>query len=283
VDLDVLVSPADVSRAQQALAILGYRLPQGMSSATARAIFGALGAWPLAGPGRLPVDLHWRLAHVRFPSPLDAAAVLRSAASVEIGGHAIAVPNPTHTALLTLLHAAKHLWCTLDMVAAIAALMRRSDVDWPAVRHLALQARGWNGCATGLRIAVELLGAEMPSRLRAAPWPHATQYLRSEAISALQLPAGVFQDRWVERRAHRAAFDRPFDRLAYDVWRLVAPTPLEWAWCPLPDRLRWFYVPVRLTRLGLAAARRAARQEAPDFTDPRSSPDSSDCRDRARV
>jgi hypothetical protein len=110
-----------------------------------------------------------------------------------------------------------------------------------------------------LRLASELLGANVPSELQDEPWPAATGALCAEAIAALRLPAGVFQDRWIERRAHRAAFDRWFDRMAYDVWRLIAPTPLEWQWRRLPDAWRWLYVPMRIVRLAAAGARGALR------------------------
>jgi hypothetical protein len=143
------------------------------------------------------------------------------------------------------------------MVAAIAMLMRRTDVDWTAVRHVAQASHAWNACAAGLRLASELLGVEVPPALAGTPWPAATVTLCAQALEALSQPPGVFGDRWAERRAHRAAFDVRADRLRYDVWRALAPTPLEWQWCPLPGALRWLYVPVRVVRLTSAAVRGA--------------------------
>lgn len=251
-DLDLLVAIADRERALEVLIACGYALPAGMSVKTARVIYRTLGAWPLRATGRLPVDLHWRLAHARFPA-LPAADVLAHSAVVELGGRGVRIPCPTHAAVLTLLHAAKHLWCTLEMIAAIAALMERADVDWAEVRRLARSLHAWRGCAAGLRLASDLFDRPMPPALADEPLPAATTTLCEEARAALSLPAGVFQDRWVERRAHRAAFDRAADRALYDVSRLVGPTPLEWEWRPLPDALVSFYVPLRLVRLGLAA------------------------------
>jgi hypothetical protein len=248
-DLDFLIASEDLDRAYAVLNALGYELPRDMSAAVARTIYGALGAWPLTGQRKYPIDLHWRLAHVRFPAPLSAEMVIQEAGHLSLGGMTVRIPDPTHAALLTLLHGAKHLWCTLESVVEIAAFTRRPDVDWLAVRDLARKAHAWNGCAAGLRLASELLGADVPQPLRATPWPAATEALRAEAISSLSLPSGVFQDRWAERRAHHVAFDRALEGIGYDMWRVIAPTPLEWQWCTLPDRLRWLYVPMRLVRL----------------------------------
>jgi Uncharacterised nucleotidyltransferase len=258
-DLDLLVAPRDRAHAFAALKTLGYDLPDGMSVASARAIYGALGAWPLTGGGSFPLDLHWRLAAIRFAAPLTSRDVIDQSLVLDAGGRRLRIPCATHAALFALLHAAKHLWCTLELIVAIAELTRRPDIDWLTVRGLAKQAHGWHGCATGLRLASELLAAEIPPALVDEPWPATSDALRHEALSALLMPAGVFQDRWIERRAHRAAFDRWGDRVRYDLWRVLAPTPLEWQWCHLPDPLTPLYVPVRLIRLGVGAVRHVAR------------------------
>lgn len=261
-DLDLLVAADDLSPALAALVGLGYRLPAGMSPRSARAIYGGLGAYPLGHPAAFPVDLHWRLAHARFALPLAARAVIDASGTVPLGGRHVRIPAPTHAAMFALQHAAKHLWCSLEILVAIAALMRRTDVDWRAVRDLARAGGCWHGCATGLRLAAELPGATVPAVLANEPWPAASDALIEEARAALALPAGKFQDRWIERRAHRAAFDAWPARVRYDLWRLFAPTPLEWDWCPLPDRLTPLYVPLRLVRLGVAAARGGLRSAA---------------------
>jgi hypothetical protein len=253
-DLDVLVGPADRLVALETLRTLGYELPPGMSRRTADAVFGPLGAWRLSRGGSHPVDLHWRLAHARFPAPLASTAMFGQATALEIGGRLIPVPSATHAAVLTLLHAAKHLWCTLEMLVAIAALLRREDVDWADVRRLAKAAGAWQGCAAGLRLAAAIVAAPLPRALENEDWPAGTGSLCAGALAILTRPAGELYDRRTERRLHRATFDRRRDRLVYELSRAVAPTPLEWQWCPLPDSLSALYRPLRLVRLGVAAA-----------------------------
>ena len=255
-DLDLLVVRGDRDRAIPVLRTLGYGLPPAMSVKTAAAIYGPLGAWPLSGDATHPVDLHWRLSHVRFPAPLTPSQILAESTFLELGGVRVRIPSPTHAALLTLLHAAKHIWCALEVLVSIARVMERDDVHWGRVRSLARAAHGWQGSAAGLQLASDILGAQLPRELQDEPWPSTPGALRQDAIEALRLPAGVFHDRWIERHAHRAAFDRWQDRLVYDFWRVVGPTPLEWQWWHLPDSLTPLYVPLRLARLGVAALRR---------------------------
>jgi hypothetical protein len=202
---------------------------------------------------------------VRFAAPLDAAAIIAN--SVLLEGSRVRAPAPTHAALFTLLHAAKHLWGTLEIVLAISRLLESDDIDWIEVRTLAARAGSLRACDVGLALAGELYGGEGADS--------ATGTLRDAAMMALRLPPGVFADRWSERRAHRAALDSWSARLRYDIWRVIAPTPLEWQWCPLPDALTALYGPLRVVRLGVAALKGRLRREP--FRD------SSDCPDRARA
>jgi hypothetical protein len=253
-DLDILVGPSDVTAACEALERHGYHLPDGMTVRTAAAIYRGLGAWPLAHGERYPVDLHFRLSHRSFAAPLSAEDVI--AARVDPGGRrGVSIPSSTHAALLLLGHASKHLWCTLEMLLGIARVMVRDDVDWTFVRRAARRAGGWTGCSSGLGLAGEMFAVRLPADLASDRPPLVYDSLRRTAQAALLLPEGVFADRWQERRAHKAAIDRWTGRLRYDVWRLLAPTPAEWGWWPLPDALSRFYMPVRLARLGAAAAR----------------------------
>ena len=251
-DLDLLVEPEQVPVALQSLREQGYLLPEGMSAGTAAAIFDDLGAWPLSRAGSLPIDLHWRVAQRRFAAGLTTMDVIEARVPLEALGPGVAIPSPTHIAVLTLSHAAKHLWCTLEMLLAIATLLRRDDIDWSVVVATAKAGHGWRGAAAGMSLASRLFDTPVP--VGVGPDLTLPDALRRAALDALTLPAGVFPDRWTERRTHRAALDRPLDRLRYDASRLLAPTPLEWEWWPLPDSWTRFYPVIRLMRLGSVAA-----------------------------
>jgi hypothetical protein len=251
-DLDLLVDPRQIAVASKVLREHGYRLPGGMSAAAATAIFDDLGAWPLSRAGSLPIDLHWRVAQRRFAARLATTEVIDRRVPLEALRSGVTIPCATHIAVLTLSHAAKHLWCTLEMLLAIATLMRRDDVDWASVVATARAGHGWRGAAAGMALASALF--ETPVPVAAGSDVTLPVTLRRAAFDALTLPAGVFPDRWAEREAHRAALDRPLDRLRYDASRLLSPTPLEWEWWPLPDSWTRLYPVIRLMRLGGAAA-----------------------------
>jgi Uncharacterised nucleotidyltransferase len=258
-DLDIMVASRDLTAVHEALAPHGYRLPDGMTVKAAGAIYRGLGAWPLKRAGRYPLDLHFRLCHVSFGSPLKPEDVIAESRDLD-GVPGVRVPSPTHAAVMLLGHAWKHLWCTLEMVLAIARVMERNDVDWVRVQALAQRSGTWNGCAAGLALASELFRVKVPDQIDDHGNQHARDDLLRAARAALLRPAGVFANRWEERRSHRAALDRWSNRLRYDVYRLTSPTPLERAWCDLPEPLTFLYGQVRLIRLTVSATHAAVRR-----------------------
>ena len=256
-DLDLLLQARQRARAVEALRTAGYRLAGGISEAAAAVIYSGVGAWPLVRKDACPLDLHWRPQTLLFQSPLDSAEVLRDSILVQTAGCDVRIPSPTHATALTLVHAAKHLWSSLELVLSIAHLMRRDDVDWPRVRALTSEAEAWTGAAAGLRIAGKIFECDLPGSLRGLPASRATRQLEGAARTALAMPDVANTPRAVEFRAHRASLDTVRSRIRYTAWRLLAPTPVEWSWCRLPDRLALLYVPLRIIRLSLVGVRSA--------------------------
>jgi hypothetical protein len=116
-------------------------------------------------------------------------------------------------------------------------------------------ASGFSGCAAGLVLASELFGVKIPGSINLGGHLRGRDDLCHVAGTALVKPLGVFADRREEWRAHRAAFDGLRSRLRYDLCRVVSPTPLERAWYALPESLASLYVPLRMIRLTVNAAR----------------------------
>ena len=254
-DLDLLVERQERARAVEVLRPAGYTLAAGISNAAAAVIYAGVGAWPLGHADAFPLDLHWQPQALRFGSPLDSSDVLRDSIAVSTAGCDVRIPSPTHAATLTLVHAAKHLWASLEIVFSIAHLMRRDDVDWPRVRALTARADAWSGAAAGLFLAGEIFGCGLPEPLRSIPRPRAVPRLQEAAREFLSMADVADTPRLAEFRAHRAALDTRVSRIRYAAWRLLAPTPLESSWCRLPDGLAALYVPVRLVRLSLVVVR----------------------------
>jgi hypothetical protein len=255
-DLDLLVERDQRERALQILSDNGYALRDGMSLATARVVYAGTAAWPLTHPAGFPLDLHWRAQALGFPAPLGPREVLRESIATPAAGGDIWIPCATHAALLALLHAAKHLWTSLELVLAIAHLMCRADIDWLRVHDLARGAGAWKACAAGMAFAGELFDVDRPAAIRDRIEPRTIEPLLRMARGFLAMTDVEGAPLGAEFHAHCASLDTLHRRARYAAWRLLAPTPLESAWWPLPDRLAPLYAPVRLLRL---AARRRTR------------------------
>jgi hypothetical protein len=248
-DLDLLVAPSQRSAALNVLEQQGFspRLPRGSGDIVYRGI----GAWPMDREGSHTVEVHWQLAGPRFPQILRTADVMERAAEIPLGTRTVRVPCPDHAAALALAHAAKHAWYALEQTFSIAAMVRRTDIDWVAVRRLAAAAGALRGAAAGVALAADLFHVDLPRPFRDDVGHPAVAELCRCARQTLALPPGTLPDRALERRMHRLAFDRAIDRLRYDVRRFVEPTHAETAWVPLPRSLSALYWPVRLIRMGV--------------------------------
>jgi putative nucleotidyltransferase-like protein len=257
VDADLLVRESQRANALRALAKIGFvrRIPE----PGADAIYASRGAWPLTRGSGLGVDLHWQLSAQRFPAPLAAAAVIAGAVPVRMADQNVPAPAPADAAVLALLHAAKHVWYALESILAIAWLTRRDDIDWTRVHGLLRRAGAVHAAAAGLELASRLFATSVPDPFVREIDSPAVAQLAGHAYSALRLPPNTFVDRWLERRAHLAAFDRARDRIRYDLRRLFEPTTLEWEWLPLPRALTMLYPPLRIVRLATAPLSGAAR------------------------
>jgi len=253
-DLDVVVSPARSKDALTTLCRLGYRLPPGATRASSSVVYAGRSAWPLTRAGSFPVDLHWRFADVSFAAPLPVARAFEQASSIEIADGRLPIPSATHIAVVMFAHAAKHGWCALEILATLGHVLQRRDVKWTDVARLYAEAGTMRALIAGAQLVEETFAVKVPPELRDRRPPEASPQLLSLARTALELPAGVHLNRWQERQLHRASMDRPLQRLRYEALRLMMPTPLDAAWCRLPDSLAVFYSPLRLLRLALQTA-----------------------------
>ena len=250
-DLDLLVSVETRDAARGLLEELGFK--RRIPGRAGDVVYASTGAWPMVHASQVEVDLHWALASRRFSRALDPTDVLREATDISIGGRKIRAPRPEHAAILALTHSAKHLWYALELPFSIAALVRRSDVDWELVRNLAVQAGALRGAAAGVGLASELFAVDVPAPFCADVQSADVVELRRCALMTLSLPPGMFADRRLERRMQRLSLDRHLERLLYDLRRLAEPTRAEWEWVSLPSPLARLYWPARLVRVALIA------------------------------
>ena len=159
-DLDILIAPGYHRRGSR---------PRALWLSTSGRYEHEHGSNDLWGPGRVAPGARGALSdgsslpasHVSFAPALTAAEVIDdSCRPVGVPGCAC---RPDARRVAAVGPCVQHLWCTLEMLLAIARVMKRTDVDWERVRERALRAGGWNGCATGLALASELFAVPVPS------------------------------------------------------------------------------------------------------------------------
>lgn len=255
-DLDVLIERRQREAALRVLSGSGYAIRGGLSLATARVVYAGTGAWPLSPPSGFGVDLHWRAQAFGFAAPLSPGEVLQDSIIVPAAGGEVRIPCATHAAALGLMHAAKHLWTSLELLLSIAHLMRRDDIDWVRVYRSTKNAGAWNACAAGMTLARDLFDVTIPAAVRDCIRMERIRPLVNRAMTFLSMTDVAGAPLGAEVGAHCASLDTLRGRARYVAWRLFAPTPLEPEWWPLPDRLAPLYGPMRLLRL---AVRRGGR------------------------
>jgi hypothetical protein len=247
IDLDVVVRPRDVDAARDAMVRAGYASRTRMSPAQERMLQRSFGHFSYAQDGEAAsVELHWRFASPGFPWSLPPDDVFARAIPEVLAGVRVCVPEPTDRVLLQAMHGARHQWERIEWLVAFRQLLRRGTSDHETLLARAAEHRSRRALGVALRLARDLLRAELPPRLVAV----------AEEAQAVSIAADI------ERGLASGDFpvgsplgldlrtmDGIADRVRYLAVGVFAPTLREWELVRLPDRLLPLYYPVRLARL----------------------------------
>jgi hypothetical protein len=253
-DLDLLVAPEDLGAAGEILRAAGY-LPRHRFRPRAGALFRAVDGdypWRHAAHGGL-VDVHCRVASLRFGVDLSTHALLGRAIPARLGGTTVPTLSDEDHLLVLALHGAKHRWARVEWLAATAALARRGEVSLPAVLERAEAHGARRVVLLVLLLMRDRLGVELPGGLShavdadpvLAPLAH-----RSEALWF----EGDTQQR--EDTARTLLYNLRLregivERLRFAGRWLLVPSPEDWARSRLPDRLLPLHYLLRPLRLAV--------------------------------
>jgi len=180
-DLDLLIRP---ERAQEAWSLL-----QSKGGWTWQA-----SSWPVeryTAHQHLPPLVKTRGAEVRlelhtallpnghpFDWPLD--NIWRGAQRLAVRERSLLVPHPLHQLLHVCLHFAwshEMRWGSWRALRDVAAITRRTDVEWGPFVHLARESRAMTCCYWSLRLARTLAGARVPDHVLAALRPPRPEFV----------------------------------------------------------------------------------------------------------
>jgi len=255
-DLDLVVAPADVERADRLLRALGYERTEPdfeLSPRQHRAHlrFHRENKYRCASSG-IRIELKWRLFGTE-------EGLGPERAWQEVAGRRIATPAPAPNALYLFGHGARHGWFRLFWLVDAALLLRGGSVDWDRVARDCGRMGARRALLQGSALARDLLAVAPPAALAGGDgecrWVGRLASLAKRRISG-EVHSGedppepmgyvmLLQDQWRER------------------WSLLRSRFMyarNWRILPLPDR--WF-------ALHYAAApalwlyRRVARTERP--------------------
>jgi len=252
-DIDILVSPAQVGKARGILEQAGYALKQPLPALTETQLALMLRHakewefWREAGD--VTTELHWTLTYNGLlMRDVDASCPL---AAVRIGDAEIPTFRLEELFVYLCAHGAQHAWFRMKWLADLAALLASAPGADVEGLYRAAQRRGSGRCAAqALLLCERLLGVELPAALVAELRGNGTAPL----LEALAL------DAMLGGGAHAVLTDRPFGTLRLlssffllgegrgYFWREISRhlvSPQDVAAFALPPRLTWLYAILR--------------------------------------
>lgn len=253
VDLDLLVRPEDVPRARRLLVSQGYTPQFSLTDAQESKLvkFRNEHTFSHEGEGVL-VDLHWTLSPRWLHAEADEGGVWARLDSTTVAGRQIPTLAASDLILFLCAHGSKHCWSQLGMTYDLATLLSARAPDWPTLFREARRQGSTRMLLLGLHMASTLFGVELPAKVTNAIAANPkVEKLAGEAYAKLlrdpDEPWGFFE----ESRFNLKVIERARTKALYYLDLLATPTPLEWEFVRLPDRLFFLYYLVRPFRLAL--------------------------------
>src|SRR5712671_2024676 len=226
-DIDLVIREADIRVATQAMLDLAYESSIPLSAIDAQK---TVGEYAFLKPGTdLLVEFHTERTFRYHPRRLQIEKLFERSAYVVIDGRDVPVLSLEDELVLICVHGAKHFWERLMWIADVAALISRQPLDWDSALAVANEVGAQRMLRLGLRLAADLLGAELPAHVEAT-----VQSDRAVAKLAAQIESrlahrelheiGIFQ-RAAFRVRMRGGF---FSGLAYLLRLSLTPTEEDW-------------------------------------------------------
>jgi hypothetical protein len=227
-DLDLVIRETDIRRATQAMLAHAYEPRVPLTAIDAKKIPGEY-AFQKAGT-HLLVEFHTERTFRYHPRPLRIENLFARRASVNIDGRDVPALSLEDELVLICVHGAKHFWERLMWIADVAALISSGQPpDWDRSMAAAREVGAERILRLGLRLALDLLGAELPAQVEAnVRSDHAVSKLAAQIESrlAFQEPRGIGI---LERAAFRVRMRGGLLAGAAYLLRLsLSPTEEDW-------------------------------------------------------
>jgi hypothetical protein len=228
-DLDLIVRETDIRRATQVMLAHAYEPRVPLTAIDAKKIPGEY-AFQKAGT-QLLVEFHTERTFRYHPRRLLIENLFDRRSSVNIDGRDVPALSLEDELVLICVHGAKHFWERLMWIADVAALISsKQPPDWDRVMAAAREVGAERILHLGLRLALDLLGAELPAQVEAnVRSDRAVSKLAAQIESRLAFPEpqgiGILQ-----RAAFRVRMRGGLLSGAAYLLRLsLSPTEEDWA------------------------------------------------------
>ena len=250
-DLDILVHPRDVLRARDLLLAQGYSQLPPLTDGQQAVLLRTQCNLPFTRDrNRMIVELHWTVSAPAFARPFETDDFWSRLLEAKLDSVAIKVPANEDLLLALCIHGSKHLWERLAWVCDIAGLIAtQKDLQWRALISRARATGSERMLFLGLRLASDLLQAQLPQDVEAALNADASvAALARDVVRDLFTPAltrtGISSYFRFQIRARR----RLRDKLNYLRFTFT-PNEEDLVRLKLPASLTFIYYLVRPVRL----------------------------------
>ena len=250
-DLDILVRPADVARATEALKSLSYAPNLRLSRLQQRAYVRSGYECAFDGPlGKNLLEMQWAIVPRFFSVNFGVEEFFEHATFSEIGGRPVRTLSTEDLLLALCVHGAKHAWMRLCWLRDIAAVVQLPQLDWHRVWTKAKELGVVRILGVSLTLAHCMAGASVPRDAREQVQTDAMIQELSDRI-ALHIPESEeYSTEALEYfRLMMSLRERASDRIRFTTRLAFTPSVGEWAVIGLPGPLFPLYRVVRLFRL----------------------------------
>lgn len=167
VDLDVIVKKSDVPRARDLLLAEGYEPTKSLTVAQQNLLLRTQHNFQFARDDRrLLLELHWEVAPHLFASSVQENELWQNLITIDINGTEMKTLCADDLLFSLCVHGSRHLWERLGWICDVAELVRRHELNWPALLRRASETDSERMFLLGLHLAQKLLQTELPPAVR---------------------------------------------------------------------------------------------------------------------
>jgi hypothetical protein len=254
-DLDIMVAPECVKKAEDLLLQEGYRRTHPGFEMTPRQDLAYVQdnkhfEYHCQGR-RIRVELHWRFGSNRYLFPLKFDDAWKDRRILHMGGTDVASLSPKHTILFLSVHGSIHAWFRLFWLNDLACLLLRyQTIDWTTLMAHAGRLGIRRMVAEGAILSSLLLDSLLPQPVRAyADKDKGVYSLARMSLYLMKHPGGPsprpFTHAYAYSKIHEFGLrSDPRYKLAFCLNQIGAKCG-DWDKFPLPDAFFSFYYLIR--------------------------------------